>query len=92
MSVSLVFEHIGSDLYRAKVFGGWLVKYTPRLQASTEIRGEIIPDGTDYHSRGIPKKHIALEIPTAIFSTMGSVTFIPDPFFLWGTEAADAVS
>lgn len=89
MSALVKFEPIGNDLYRAKVFGGWLVQ---RMEAPTItlITGTAERDTTDYDARRGSRTKIELDTAGA-FATHNALVFIPDPFFLWGTEAADAM-
>lgn len=90
MSVSLNFEHIGIDLYRAKVFGGWLVQRLD-VPPSTILTGTAERDTTDYDARRGSRTKIELNM-SGVFATHTALVFIPDPFFLWGAEVSSAVS
>ena len=92
MSVSLEFEFefIGNGLYRAKVFGGWLVQRLD-VPPSTILTGTAERDTTDYNARRGSRTKIELDM-SGVSATHAALVFIPDPFFLWGAEVSSAVS
>lgn len=73
----LEFEKIGDFISRAKVFGGWLVLHEQNI---TGVIGHIERETSDWELRRGSRMKIELDdvIKTA------SITFVPDPFFLWG--------